>query len=37
VLLEGKTGRRNELFAVDVETGKVLWRKPVREAIASPR
>jgi outer membrane protein assembly factor BamB len=37
VLLEGKTGRRHELFAVDVETGKVLWRKPVREAIASPR
>jgi outer membrane protein assembly factor BamB len=37
VLLEGKTGRRHELYAVDVETGKVLWRKPVRESIASPR
>lgn len=37
VLLEGRMGRRHELYAVDVETGKLLWRKSVREPIAVAR
>ncbi|MFQ3592497.1 MAG: hypothetical protein SNJ82_04815 [Gemmataceae bacterium] len=37
VLLEGKTGRRHELYAVDIPSGKPLWRKPVREPLALPR
>jgi hypothetical protein len=37
VLLEGKAGRRHELYAVDLESGKVLWRKPVKECGATPR
>lgn len=31
VLLEGISGRRHELYAVDIESGKILWRRPVKE------
>jgi hypothetical protein len=37
VLIEGRTGRRHELYAVDLESGKVLWRKPVKESGVTPR
>lgn len=37
VLVEGKAGRRHELYAVDLESGKTLWRKAVRENAVSPR
>jgi hypothetical protein len=37
VLLEGRSGRRHELYAVDLESGKVLWRKPVKESGVTPR
>lgn len=37
VLLEGKAGRRHELYAVDLESGKVLWRRPIKESGATPR
>lgn len=36
MLLEGRAGRRHELYAVDLESGKVLWRKAVKESGASP-